>query len=172
MGKRRWMVMGVVWAACLLAATRASGGGYVVVAVGAGGESGAGSVGGEGGWLGERLLLGIGLASVFTGGEWETINSNPLLSYEEKRNNKAECYGSLGWAVARSWRLVGTAGASFGSTTGRTSTNLGTTVEWDPEYDSGRFACSGLLQFERRRLVVGGGYHNRRGGVGRIGFRF
>jgi hypothetical protein len=129
-------------------------------------------VGVEGGWLGDGLLLGVGLATVFTGGDWATINANPLLTYDEKRNNDLECYGSMGWAVAGNWRLVGTAGASFASHSGRTATSQGTTVEWDPEYDAGRLSFSGQLQYERHWLVVGGGYHNHRGGIGRIGFRF
>jgi len=66
-----------------------------------------------------RLLSGVGMAALFTGGEWHVINSDPLLTYEEKRNDEVEVYGALGWTLTGGWRLVGTAGESVGSRTRR-----------------------------------------------------
>ncbi len=171
-GKSRLLLLIVTLAGLLGVARSVCAGGYALVTTGKGGESHAGSFGGEAGWVGWRLLLGLGGAGVFSRGPWERINSNALLTYDEKRNNESEYYGALGWAVSRRWRLLGTGGVSVASRSGRTTTYAGTAVEWGPDYSRGRFAWSGQLQYERWGIVVGGGYDNRRGVVGRLGLRF
>lgn len=152
----------------------ARGGGYLLLTAGGGfgGTAGAGSLGLEGGWRGNRTLLGVGLAGIFAGGDWETAGDNPLMTYEMKRNADLEVCAAIGAALTRNWYLVGTAGWSFDSTTGRTTFNSGTPVEWDPVFGDGVFTWSGLLQHERDHLILGGGFHHRRGLVGRVGYGF
>jgi hypothetical protein len=158
----------------LLCAGDAWGGGYVVLTGGEGSSKtlNAESVGAEGGWHGRRLLLGIGFSVAFTEGPWRLVTSNHLANNSEKRNDEVELYAAVGLAVLRHLYLVGTMGGAEESKTGRTRTPSGATVEWDPETTGRHLTFSGQLQYELGWLVVGGGYHNRRGAVGRVGVRF
>lgn len=151
----------------LLPISNVYGDGYLLLTGGGGGESNAGSIGGEGGWIGQNFLLGIGLSVIFTGGDWESKG----YGYYKKHDDEYEGYGVVGIRILKDWFLVGTAGYSEETITGKTCAG-GTCVEWDPEVEEGHFTYSGQLQYVYKRLIIGGGYHNRRGVVGRIGFSF
>jgi hypothetical protein len=150
------------------------GGGYLVLTcgVGQGGTSSAGSIGGEGGWHGTRYLSGLGLAVIATGSDWVLLNDNPVMTYEEKRIADAELYGAGGMAVSKNLFVVGTIGRSFVNTKGRSTAYGGTPVEWQGELHGGQTTYSGQLQHRNRHFLVGGGYHNSRGLVVRIGTCF
>jgi len=161
----------------LLPISNVYGGGYLLLTGGGGGEANAGSIGGEGGWIGQNFLLGIGLSVTFTGGDWEMKYSSsgwmelPPAAYYEKHDDEYEGYGVVGIKILQDLFLIGTAGYSQETVTGKTCVG-GTCVEWDPEVEEDHFTYSGQLQYVYKRLIIRGGYHNRRGIIGGIGLRF
>ncbi len=171
---KRMTVTYLVVATILISVSNAYGGGYILLTAGwgMGGTSSAGSFGGEGGWQGSSMLLGLGMAVIATGGDWELISDNPLMSYEEKHIADAEFNGAVGVAVTKSWSLIGTVGRSYKNTKGRSTVQSGTPVEWQGDLHGGQYTYSGQMQHEQDHFIIGGGYHSSRGIVGRMGFYF
>ena len=175
--KKYSLVICLIFIIGLIAFSNVYGGGYVLLTGGVGGESDAGSLGGEGGWIGRNFLLGLGLSVTFSGGDWEeTSYSPPWMGLPPSWNSKKyddeyEGYGVVGIRVIKDLFLIGTGGYSQETVSSKTCIP-GTCVEWDPDVEKGHFTYSGQLQYAYKRLIIRGGYHNRRGVIGGIGFRF
>lgn len=175
--KKYSLVFCLIVAIGLLYVSNGYGGGYIFLTGGVGGEADAGSIGGEGGWVGRNFLLGLGLSVTFTGGDWERtsclyawMGSPPTCNYK-KYDDEYEGYGVVGIRIIKDLFLIGTGGHSQETVSSKTCIP-GTCVEWEPDVEKGHFTYSGQLQYTYKRLIIRGGYHNRRGVIGGIGFRF
>jgi len=167
--KKYILVFGLIVFVGLLPISNVYGDTYLLLTVGGGN---AGSIGIEGGWLGQKFLLGIGFSVIFPKDSWRMTNANVFGSSYQRTGPEGEGYGSAGIMILQDWFLVITAGLYYESIQSKTVTYGGTSVEWDPEFKEPNLAYSGQLQYTYDILIVGGGYHNRRGIVGRIGIRF
>ena len=169
---KKYLMILLVGLIVATAAVRADAGFYILGTAGGGGESGSSSYGGEIGaiWPNDepKYMLGLG-ASKSTNGSKETAT----FLLDKVKSDDIEIYGAGGIAVTKGLFVVGTAGA--------TETCEGTVFKGDDasscaSYDdnetSYKFAASGQLRYVYKQLIIGAGYHNRRGIVGGIGIRF
>lgn len=145
---------------------------YFFGQLGSGGEVDDVSYGGEIGaiWPKEepQYLLGIGL--------WWTEQSESesyTFLLDKVRSDEWELYGAAGINLIEGIFLAGTIGFS--------ETCEGTVFKGDNPNDCGSYddndkeyklTGSGQLRFTYKNLMIGAGYHNRRGIVGGIGFVF
>lgn len=147
----------------------ANAGVYIFGTVGSGGEVDAASYGGEIGaiWPKDepKYLLGVG-ASNAESGEREPYS----VVLDKVRDDELEIYGAAGIGLVKSFFIVGTAGASFVTEClafkGMDCSGM------DDADEEVKFAVSGQLRFVYKNLMIGAGYHNRRGIIGGIGFAF
>jgi hypothetical protein len=138
---------------------------YFVFTGGNGGQADVSSIGAEGGWIGKRVLLGIGYAQLSNDNTVPQVTSSGTNYFVYKKEE--ELYGSLGVKLIDDLFLVGNAGYSQQLIEFRSF--LGVTFDEDPKR---YFTYGGQLQYTFHHIVIGAGYHNRRGIVGKIGFSF
>jgi len=162
--KKFKLIFGLMLIIGFLPVSNVYGDGYILLTGGAGGKADAGSVGLEGGWIGQNFLLGIGLSAVSTDTE-----DLPAPAGYYKYEDELEGYGAVGIKIITNWFLVATAGYSEQEKK-YVLQYPGGEVEFD-EGKKGYFTYSGQLQYVYKRFIIGG-YHNRRGVVGRVGFTF
>ncbi len=146
---------------------------YVFGNGGGGGEADTASGGLEGGGIFKPdakigYLLGGGFsiadrAKTEERGNWDT-----------EFTNEGEGYFAFGIRpIIKGLYLVGTAGASVreSSDTWHTGTSAGTIEGFESdEGNEGYFTTSGQIRYIWKHLMIGAGYHNRRGVIGGIGF--
>lgn len=149
----------------------ANAGVYIFGNIGSGGEVDDSSIGGE---IGATLptsnpsfLLGIGI-SVAGISKTERISDFA----DREFSDEWEGYGAVGIRLISGLYLVGTAGYSQ-QTESITLHAGGVSVEGgNEEVKDEHFTASGQLRYVYKSLIIGGGYHNRRGIIGGIGFAF
>ena len=139
---------------------------YFVFTGGNGGEAKASSIGAEGGWIGKNFLLGIGYSLLNNDNTvYQPTSSGTNTTKTEKEN---EMYLSGGIRIVDKLFLVANAGYSQQLVTFH-SALFGIDFDEDP---INRFTYGGQLQYIIKNLIISGGYHNRRGVVGKFGFSF
>jgi hypothetical protein len=121
-------------------------------------------------WPGEnpKYLLGIGAS---TGANSETKRATIYL--DKVKSSDLEIYGAFGYGFLKNLFIVGTAGATEVcegiAIKGDDASSCASYEDNKTEY---RFSGSGQLRYVYKHLIIGAGYHNRRGIIGGIGFMF
>jgi hypothetical protein len=149
--------------------------GYAVLTVGQNGKSNGSSIGGEIGMVVKTVHLGLGLAEILTDEEW-VLESKSGTYYTgvriySKKYHEYEGYGALGMMLLKNVFLVTTIGYS-GETYKKKSESQYGIIDLGTKDGPGHMALSIRLQLEAKGFIIGAGYHNRRGIIGSIGFRF
>jgi hypothetical protein len=157
---------------CLIMCERAQAGVYIFGTFGNGGEVDADSYGGEIGaiWPSSepKYLIGLGMSYANS-----SKSESATFLLDEVRAPEYDIYVAGGFNLAKGFFITGTAGFS--------ETCEGTVFKGDDPSDcisydnndvSYKFTGSGQLRFVYEHLMLGVGYHNRRGVVGGIGVSF
>jgi len=138
------------------------------------GENNAFSFGGEVGWNGKHLLLGIGMADIFSKTDYiltyrEPNVKDPFYRYA-KHIDEFEAFGVIGINITKGFTFISTAGYSGEIIQTKTGGNSIGYMEWPSEDGNGHFSFSGRLQFEIKRFILDIGIHNRRGVIIGMGY--
>jgi hypothetical protein len=145
---------------------------YVYGNGGGGGEAKAPSIGGEFGVIwpkgDQKYLAGMGFSYA------DTEKSEPgTFLLDKVRANEVEIYGAAGLNLTKGFFITGTAGVTETCEgyvfKGESPSNC---TSMDGVDKKNKFTGSGQLRFINNRLMLGIGYHNRRGVVGGIGLNF
>lgn len=172
----------------LLVAQRAPAEAYIAFTAAGGGRMPGYTWGGEAGWLGPFLSLGVGLDGQRHQGQSECANCGsldtskkrgfvPVIGVTRTGPREVEGYALIGIALAPQLVLAATLGSSTVTRDLQWSTQ-GTPLRTETQEPEVRFRTYSLqLQLRPthqpiRGLLIGAGYHNRRGVVGRIGYAF
>lgn len=177
--KKKNLVFCIIFVIGLLNISNVYGGGYFLLTAGGGGEANAVNIGGEAGYMWRIFLLGMGISVTLPDSDWEKIDSDYDEDFEyvddsgryEKKEDELELYIAGGVRVLKDFFVVATAGYSI-QAIAKKNCVPGLCIEWSPEFEKEYFTYSGQLRYVYKRLIIGGGYHNRRGIVGRIGITF
>lgn len=156
----------------LSGSTTAAADGYAFLGLGSGGEVEATSVGVDFGavWPKEspRFLLGLSLSGSFTS---ESKKKTALL--DEVRAPEFELAAVAGLAVVRGLFLVGSAGYSQSCTgTVFSGDSASECTNYDDNDVQNHLTWSGQVRYLFDHLILGGGFHNRRGPFVGLGLRF
>lgn len=115
-----------------------------------------------------KYLLGIGASS---GGNSEEKEATFLL--DRVKSSDLEIYAAFGYAFLKNLFIVGTAGATeVCEGTVFKGDDASSCASYDDNKTEYKFSGSGQLRYVYKHLIIGAGYHNRRGIVGGIGFMF
>ena len=146
--------------------------GYVFGNGGSGGKADAASGGIEGGLLLPRedsklgYLLGVGLSGI------DRADNDDRGIWSTEYSDEWEGYFAFGVRpVIKNLYLVGSVGGSIREVSD-TFNYKGTKIEGfeSDEENEFHFTTSGQVRYVWKHLMVGAGYHNRRGVIGGIGF--
>lgn len=145
---------------------------YILGTFGSGGEVDAPSFGGEVGriWPEDepKYLLGLGVSRADSG---KILERGWI--FDKVRDNEWELYGAAGISFTKSLFVVGTAGYSVlceGGVLKEEETSA--CSSWEGNDTEIRSSVSGQLRYVYKSLIIGGGYHNRRGIIIIGGIRF
>lgn len=170
--KNRWTAPALLLVLGICSPARLPAQGYMFFTGGGGGGSaGAGSFGVEGGKILARgdgkFFLGGSLGVAFNGRSGGRTGA----FLETRIRNEQELYGAAGIRLQRRLYLVGTAGLADQSA--RDIIRVPGAPKVVEEYPLNTFVTgSGQLRFVFKRVVLGAGYHSRRGLIAGLGFTF
>lgn len=169
---KKYLLVALVVSCFVFGSKDANAGVYFFGNGGGGGKADGGSIGGEIGGIwpkdAPKYLLGLGLSQT------NSEKSEPATFILDKvRSNEYEFYGAAGLGLTKGFFITGTGGV--------TETCEGTVLKGDDpsscaDYDGNdvkyKFTGSGQLRFVHKQLMLGIGYHSRRGIIGGIGISF
>jgi hypothetical protein len=145
---------------------------YIFGNGGTGGEADAASIGGEFGVIwpkdNQAYLLGMGFSWTDT-----EKSERATILLDKVRANELEWYGAVGLKLTSGFFITGTAGVTETCEglvfKGESPSNC---TSMDGTDTKNIFTWSGQLRYIYQRLMLGVGYHNRRGILAGIGFNF
>lgn len=159
----------------------ASANGYFLINGGSGGKYNASSLGGEIGvvWPATDLqyFLGFGISQINSETRERYYPAgggvNPPYVWDKVRSNEQELYAAGGLRLVNDFFLGGSVGAStVCEGTVLKGESASSCDSWDGNKSETNVTWSGQIRYIWKNLIIGGGYHNRRGPVLGIGFNF